>query len=508
MLKSDVVRLVKTLSSTEKRYFKLYCKKQSGDRAYLALFDIIDQTDFKDISQLQNRLQKLHPDASFETTANYLLKTLTNSLVYSKCEKDSLFQQMQSFMRARILFERALVSEAFKELNKVQKLASSAQNYVMEYMCYREELDMFASLNFPDMNESKLVDLQTKGKSTLKSLLQVHEHHSLFEILKTRLTSLGMSVSEEAKRTFNDLLLSELSLVTSKVAFNFQSTKLHLMFQSFFFTSVGDYRSALKTFSELDALFQNNIKNTGALHLDYLSSLEGILDSLRTIRAYDKMPEYISKVKALIHDNHTEQFNLRAAKSVMIFQLTGLIAENRFAAALSLSTSPENQPIKDSIISDYEKHCELLFYCGLAHFGLKQWDKALKYINKITLLGKANFNSAIYKAAKLLGIIIRYELGDIEYIQYEIRAYKRISQLKAEVMKIEKLIFKIAILDPNKNSLVKNKLILKKLQPIITHIQNDKYELQITKYFDFLSWIETKFRSHPTKLSRKEIAKS
>jgi hypothetical protein len=496
MLKSDVVRLVKTLSSTEKRYFKLYCKKQSGDRAYLALFDIIDQTQFKDISHLQNKLHSIHPEASFETTANYLVKTLTNSLVYFKCEKDSLFQQMQSFMRARILFERALVSEGFKELGKAQKLAGSTQNYLMEYMCCREELDMLANLNFPDMNESKLLELQTKGKSSLKSLSQVHDHHSLFEILKTRLTCLGMSVSEEAKRTFNDLLLSELSLVTSKVAFNFQATKLHLMFQSFFFTSIGDYRSALKTFSELDALFQNNMENAGYLHLDYLSTLEGILDSLRTIRAYKQMPEYILKVKALIQEKNTEQFNQRVAKTVVIFQMTRLIGENHFAAALALSASQENQSLKDSIITDYERHCELLFYCGLAHFELKQRDKALKYINQITLLGKANYHSAIYKAAKLLGIIIRYELGDIEYIQYEIRAYKRLPQNKGVVLKIEKLIFKIAILDPHKNSVVKNNLIFKKLQPLISQIQNEKYELQIIKFYDFLAWIEAKFQSN------------
>jgi hypothetical protein len=505
MLKSDVVRLVKTLSSTEKRCFKLSCKKQSGDRAYLALFDIIDHTDFKDIAQVQTKLHSLHPQASFETTANYLLKTLTNSLVNSKSEKDSLFQQMQTFMRARILFERALISEGFKELNKVQKLAGSAQNYLMEYMCYREELNVLATLNFADMNECKLVELQTRGKSSLKSLLQVHEHHSLFEILKTRLTCIGMSVSEDAKQTFNDLLLSELSLVTSKVAFNFQSTKLHLMFQSFFFTSVGDYRSALKTFSELDALFQNNINNAGYFQLDYLSSLEGILDSLRTIRAYEQMPEYILKVKALINEKNTEQFNLRASKTVEIFQMTRLIAENKYTAALAFSASLQNQSFKECIITDYEKHCELLFYYGVAHFELKQSDKALKYINKITLLGKANYNSAIYKAAKLLGILIRYELGDIEYIQYEIRAYKRLSQIKREVLKIEKLIFKIAILDPNKNSFVKNSLLLKKLQPIINQILNDKYELQITKFYDFLSWIEAKFQSNGPKLSRKEL---
>jgi hypothetical protein len=164
--------------------------------------------------------------------------------------------------------------------------------------------------------------------------------------------------------------------------------------------------------------------------------------------------------------------------------------------------------LKESVITDYEKHCELLFYCSLAYFQSNPWEKALKYINKITLMGKANYSSAIYKAAKLLGILIRYELGDLEYIQYEIRAYKRLPQIKAEVLKIEKLIFKIASLNPNKNSPVKNRLILKKLKPVLTRILNDKYELQITKFYDFLSWIEVKYQSNSNKLGRKATTNS
>jgi len=43
MSQSAVVKLIKTLSSSEKRHFKLQCRKQSGSRDYLGLFDIIDQ---------------------------------------------------------------------------------------------------------------------------------------------------------------------------------------------------------------------------------------------------------------------------------------------------------------------------------------------------------------------------------------------------------------------------------------------------------------------------------
>ena len=493
MLKNEIIRLVKTLSATEKRYLKLSTKKQSGDRAYLTLFDIIDKTLFKDIEQLEEKFHEVHPTASFETTSRYLLKIVIDTLVQANSEKDVFFQQMQCFMRARVLFERSLINEGFKELKKVQKMASEAQNYLMEYAAYREELNILSTLNFPGVMEETVIQIQMNGKGVLRNLLQVHEHYSLYELLKLRLINTGKTMSEQAKQNLNDLLLSELSLITNKVSYNFESKKLHLLFQSFFFTSIGDYKSALKTFSELDELFESNIKNLDQTPVDYLSSLEGILDSLRTIRAYDEMEFYINKVNNLINPKYTEQFNHRALKTILTFQMNLYTGCGKFNDALAVLLKQDDLLLKEAIISDYEKHCELLFYMGLTYFGLNDWEKALRYINKIAFLDKANQHFIIYKAAKLLGILIRYELGDIDYLQYEIRAYKRMARYKTESLQIEKLIFKVVIIDPNGNSLVKNKLILKKLAPVINVITHDKYELQVLKFFDFADWINTKF---------------
>ena len=499
MLKNDVIRLVKTLSTTEKRYLKLFTKKQSGSRAYLTLFNLIDKTAFKDIGQIEDEFADAHPATSFETTCKYLLKIVTDSLVQLKSEKDASFQQMQSFMRARVFFERSLISDGFKELQKVQKLAADSQNHLLEYMAHREELNNLSALDFPGTREDTIIGMQMKGKNILKTISQIHEHHSLYELLKLRLVSSGKSISEHDKRNMNDLLLSELSLVTNKVAYNFESKKLHLLFQSFFFTSVGDYKSALKTFSELNDFFELNMEQLGSPPIDYLSSLEGILDSLRTIRAYSEMAFYIHKVSGLISNGHSEQFNQRAAKTAVTFQLNLFIGSGNYKEAKNFLLIQDELLLKETIISDYEKHCELLFYNSLTYFGLNEFERALRSINKIAFLGKANYHFTIYKAAKLLGILIRYELGDIDYLQYEIRAYKRLARSKSEILQIEKLIFKIVIMNPNGNSVVKNKLLLKKLAPALGAILHDKYELQVLKYFDFLGWIDHKFNSPRTR---------
>ncbi|MBE7175320.1 MAG: hypothetical protein INR69_02900 [Mucilaginibacter polytrichastri] len=299
MLKNEIIRIVKTLSPAEKRQVKMHCKKQASDRAYFTLFDLTDDLSLHNIDRPDVFFHKAHPKTSFETTARYLLKIITDCLVALRCDKDPLFALIHNYMRSKVLFERSLIRGGFRELKRVQKQAAVSQNHALEFLSYREELNMLADMNFPETGDQQVIDMQVRGKNILKSMLQVHEHHSLFELLKMRLIRSGKTLSEDSRKDLNDLLLSELSLVIGKVTSSFESTKLHLLFQSFFFTSISDYKSALKTFADLNRLFESNMDNPALLPKDHLSSLDGILDNLRIIRAYDEMPFYIGKVAGL-----------------------------------------------------------------------------------------------------------------------------------------------------------------------------------------------------------------
>jgi len=55
---------------------------------------------------------------------------------------------------------------------------------------------------------------------------------------------------------------------------------------------------------------------------------------------------------------------------------------------------------------------------------------------------KINFRSIIYKAARLLDILIQYENNDLEYLEHVIRSYRRSSKQKGKLLKTEVAIFK------------------------------------------------------------------
>jgi len=482
------------MSKVEKRKFKLSSKKQAGKKDYLDLFDIIDQGSFIETTLLKEKIRKLHPEISIDNTAGYLLKVITDCLIQTKIKEDNTFHLYYGLLRVRLLQTRSLQEEGYKELKKLQQLAIASQNYFAQYIIYRQELNYISDMNFTGMAEKDLVEIQMKARDILKDLRNTHEHYSLYELLKYRLVHSGKILSEESKKQMNDLILNEMGLVSGRVKKNFESQKLHLLFQSFFFIDIGDYRSALKTFYVLNKLFEQNIAIWNYPPLDYFSSLDGILDSLRAIRCYEEMDFYIKKMEKLDDPSYPEFFSFLIRKTIMIYQLTILIGNREFEVAILFINKSDPNLLRAYSLVDDEKQSELLFCFGLAYFSVKNFQKAHKYINKVVLIGKINYQSIIYKASRLLGILIHYESNNLEYLDYEIRSYKRSSRAKQKLLKTEIIIFKTVTLHPNKNNLIKNKILWKKIALSIKIIEKDKFEKQLLKYFDFTVWIKNQFK--------------
>lgn len=495
MLQNDLIILIKSLSKVEKRKFKLSTKKQTGNKDYLFLFDLIDRSNVDTPAfSLKEKYNKAHPSSSINNTVRYLLNMLTDCLIQGKIKEDNKFRLFHGMLKIQVLQERSLNEEGFKELKKLQQLAAKSQNHLMEYYILRQELSYTADLNFNGLTEKDLIQKQVKAREVLKDMINTQEHYSLHEILKYRLSHSGKISSEENKKRLNDLVLNELGLVTGRNKNNYESKKLHLLFQSFFFTDIGDYKSALKTFYELNKLFEQNMDLWSSPPTDYLSSLDGILDSLRAIKRYDEMPFFMEKTSSLDVPAYPEFFRLQARKMISIYQLTILIAANNITGALNFIKTISPVLLKKNKIINDEKQMELFFCCGLTYYKVKNFKKAGKYLNEVILFSKINFQSMVYKASRLLAMVIHYEDCNLEYLQYAMRSYKRSYGNKGKQLKTEAVIFKTLQFHPDKNGHIKNEIMWTKLLPSISVIEKDKYEMQLGKYFDFTGWIKTKFK--------------
>ena len=338
------------------------------------------------------------------------------------------------------------------------------------------------------LKDEHLIKLQMKGKDVLRNLNSIHDHYSLYELLKFRLVHAGKIVSEEGKKKLNDLMLSEMVLVSGK-ARSFSTQKLHLLFQSFFFTDIGDYHSAVKSFYKLNELLENNQSFLDNPPLDYLSALTGIVDSLRMLNNDSEVSYYLNKIKCLDQAFYPEFFRYLVRKTFCIQQIVTLLHSEKLDEALAVVNGIPADVLEHYAMVDEEKQSELYFYCSLVHFSNRQYKKAHLFLSEILNRVKLSQHLLVTKAIRLLNIIIYFEKGELLHLEYEIRSYKRYFG-QGRLLRTEKLLFKILMSSTVNGRLRLMKNEQRKIANELGLVIKDRYELQLLKYFDFAGWTQ------------------
>ncbi len=485
MSPSAIIKLVNSLSASEKRYFRLQSKMQGGDKEYLLLFSLIDENKDADLTRLKQEFRNQSPAGSWDNTCIYLGRMLTDALVRAKKDKDLFFDLLHEIQEAKILKERSLDEEAYKLIKKVQKKASRYQMHWIEYYCHRYELNHLSDNNFSGVTDDQLIKGQMKGKDVLKSLNHIHDHYSLYELLKYRLIHSGKVVSEEGKKKMNDLMLSEMVLIAGKSK-SFTSQKLHLLFQSFFFTDIGDYRAALKSFYQLNELLEKNEDFLDNPPQDYLSALQGIIESLRALGNQSEVGYYLEKVRLLDQNIYPEYFRYLVKKTFHTQHIITLLDNKEYEES---KNAIENIPLdvfSSYYMVDEEKQSELYFYCSIVYFKLGELKKSHLFIRDIMQQLKLPSQLLVSKAIRLLNLIIYFEKGESLHLEYEIRAYKRYF-IQLKFLRTEKMIFKL-LGSSTRTRRVLTTQQLKKFNEELEVIKKDPYEKQLLRYYNFAEW--------------------
>lgn len=482
--------LVKSLSKGERRYFKLYTSLQQGSKDYLYLFDLIDEGNI-DIEEIKSVFAKEKKNASFEATSKYLFKVITDCMLHVRTEKDITSKLATALLKVNILFEKSLYEEGFKQLQKIQEKAEETEQYIMQFWAARLELFYISNLNFFIIKEPELIQKQMKVQSLIKYANNIHQHISLHELLRHRLLYKGNARTKQQKEELNDLVVSELNIISNPLAETFESYKTHLLFQAHYFLTISDHQSALKTFYELNELFEDNMDLWAETPTDYFSTIEGILDALHTIKKYNEMAFFIEKIEKM--GKQSLLFEVTTMKIAYVYKIAEHLEYGDVKEAELLKEEYEQTLFKKIGILDINKQAEIYLYTALIYLCANKISKAHYYLNQILLESKLYYSLPVYRTFRLIHLLIHYELDNHEYIEYEIRSIKRgFTNISKDDYLLEKIVFKFLQQPITVSSHKGREAIWQKYKKQFNNISEDKYEIQILKIFDFPSWVEAK----------------
>jgi tetratricopeptide (TPR) repeat protein len=476
------------MNFSEKKAFRMQARRGRSVPNYIVLYNILDKDGGLTVEAIRKKLEHHRPGASLETAARYLFDLLLNTMTGLREKQDSYYDLFSQILKARILFEKSLFKESFELLDHVIEESGKYENYYAQLLAQRFELQYLLALSFPGLSEKELLKKQFRLNESLKLLRRINEQSSLFEILKHRGLYKGYPRSQDQKDGLNDLVFSELSIVASGTAENFEISKLHQLFQSHYLITVGDYESALHSYHELNALFESNQHLWDNPPVYYLNMLEGVLESLRGIKNYNDMVYFIDQLKKI--KSEALDFKLNLVCLTFQYELFPLLDTGDFKSCLELIKRYETGLYDRFENLEHVRQAELYLYTSLVYLGNSDYRKALKYLDVVVLKGKNFLLLPIYRTIRLVYLIILYQLGDFERILYEIRSMKRDMSGIRRGYKIERLLFRF-LSKPHQLTASSRSRKWEKLEVVCLHIQNDVFEQQVLRMFDFTAWIES-----------------
>ena len=508
MLKSEsLIHLINNLTKQEKKEFSLYISNKP-EKDYIFLFRLIDDKKVSDPEELKMSFLAAKPTSSFNTVVIYLFDLLIDILTRLRTEQDSYYLLFNELLHARVLYEKSMYQECFQVLKKVKEKAVYYENHFALLVAQRLELNYLLTLDFEDMDEQKLLNKQYKMNNTLKSIRQLNEQSSLYELLKYRMINRGASRSLEETQKLDDLVTSEISIVASAGVENFEIKKNHQLFQANYFITVGDYKAAFNSFVELNKLFEENSHLWNNPPVYYLMTVEGMLESLRIMHNYEGMNYFIEKLTKL--SSPSSSFQLNVTYVIFIYRLFSFIDAGDFDKAGIWIAEHQASLIDKMLLLKEQQQAEMSLYIALIHLGNGEYRKARKRLS--ATIGRGHLYSLpLFRTIRIVNVMIHYELGDVDYIQSEIRSIKReMSKNKGYNLKVESFLLKFlnySFADTNRK---KRAEIWESMAEEVHALYADKYETQILRKFDFVAWVEAKIFEVPLSdiLKREHASKS
>lgn len=487
---NTLIILIQSLSKAEKRYFQLCSNLQGGEKVYLQLFGLI--VDGVSADKLYDRFLETNDHNSFEMAIKHLYSVLLECLAVLYEKKDIQSRIFKHITKGDILFERELSNAALTELDKAKKLATAYENDSMLLLIRRTELKYLRALGFVGINEQELLSKHMKINDVMKYSRTTNMHIQLYDTLKHRIINKEDIRSDKQKAMLNDLVLSELNLISSSSYSGFEAHKLHLLFQATYYLNTSNYKSATRLYQELIYLFEEHKHLILNPPIYYLSALTGILDSLHAAGLYEEMPFFISKMKEIYEGDYSTEFTHEVGARLLIYELTRLLGIGCLSDALALLNKYEDSLLKKDTLLSTDIQLRIYLYSAITYLSCNELVKASKTIKKIFCSDKVFHTFPLYKTARLIRILIQTEIGNYDFFENEINSIKRNMHYEKHVHITEELIFKFVRSYPLPiYKKTRNKLWLQ-YKPEIDTIRSDKYEKQLLKIFDVLAWIESK----------------
>lgn len=495
---SGLFQLIKSLSATEKRHFRISTAGYGGDKLYLKLFDAIDKQAEYDEGSIKKKLNFKSP-SQFSMAKNYLRDLILESMEKVLYKTSINIQLSKHINRIRFLVDKGLTEQATVLLEETKAIAKKNEKFPELISIYEIEVWLKIARSYGTDISSELEALHNEIVSITRQAVNYNEF--LFLSLKcyTVWSSHGFRYLIEGG-SLKDLKIfeqEENALSQAALILFYNTWQLQCMVDDDYPLMEVVLRKMLEKihFDQQDRKMISFRFNT----------LNNLILCLYTLKKFNEINYYFGELKKLSIDTH--KYADTQARASMYFLQANIELKLAMHDGNSERVSAGVSEILRGFVvfkGQYNLNIELasLLAQSFAYFFLGDFKKSKK--NLTILIDeklKSNKGKSLGLQTRLLKCLALYELGDKNLMESEARSALRHMRKEDAIYEMERIFFSFLQNSP---------LFFSKSDSVDEFI---KFRTKMYKIFDgpnpyktredifylefFLNWIESKIEGIP-----------
>jgi len=502
--KDNLFVLIKSLSKSEKRQFKLYVGRLgvNDDSKFLMLFNILEKLSIYDEATILKK--GIVKKQQLSNLKAHLYKQILISLRLNPSHQNIRIQIREQLDFATILYHKGLYRQSLKILDKAKNLAIENEEKNIAYEII--ELEKVIESQYITRSISSRADeltIQAKELSVQNVLASKLSNLSLQlygQFLKT-----GYVKSDKENKRITKYFQARLPKYDiNELGFREKLWlyKAHLWYS--FLTQ--DFLSCYKYASRWVDLFYENKHMIELNPVFFLRGNHYLLETLFYINYHDKFKSTLNNFEAITKEKwFPKDDNIEG----LIFMY---LYNNKFNLHFMEGTFQEGLPLVDEVLENLktyrnkiDEHHVMVFYYKIAslYFGSGDNKKCIEYLNKIISNKSLEMREDLLCFSRILNLVAHYEAGLDYNLDIQIKnTYKFLIKME-DLYEVQKEMIKFlrGLGDIYPHEL---KAAFITLHKKLKQYEDHPYERRAFLYLDIISWLESKIQNKPVGLIIRE----
>ena len=479
----ELFTLIKSLTKSEKRYFKLHSAHGNAMADYVRLFDAIEQQTVYDEAAIKRKFADEKFIKQLHVIKNYLRQQIMSSLrsFHNSLSKDAELKEV--LRNVEVLFHKELFKLCDVELKRAERLA-------IDYEMYISLLEIY--------NWKRKLSQVTEPHNYNLFNNYVQKQTDVLDVLKNN-NSFWKNMILETWKTFSpDTAPKRKPLKTSK-AKTLDAKVLDYNTRYIVALREGNSIQGEAELNELIRLLEAYPQRLKEEPASYISTINNLVSYLVFNRRDGEALELINKAKATYNT-----FKITSEKKSLLKQIlrTYSLELEIYRGRGKKRTKKDNEFIatteqfieenKNKIPIDY--FLSFSFQLASLYFKEQDYDNTLNWLNRILNSKHKTVRPDLHKHGRMLNIMVHFERQNLFVLRYFIDSARRYAKKYTEYRPYEEQLFKFFTTISKAHEYDYRRECKKAYEYFFPEQEESLIPDQTLDYIDYKIWLEKKIK--------------